>query len=268
MAQGLDWPVAPFHEGYVEADGFRIRYVEAGHGHTVVALDSAMWSLSKLHHALAQKYHIFAFEIPGLGTSPPNARSKSLKELADTVAQGVAKVVADNYTLMGTSFGANVALWYTLQAPHQVEALVMISPTCILPKGGPMTHKPEESAEWLFSRPDNAQGFSPADPSVLSKEQALARRLTVGTHYAEAEGKLGEIQCATLVVFGQKDRMVAPEAARVYREKIANCNVSIVYDAGHLIVAERPEALINVVSDFVERRETFVVSRQSGVINP
>jgi hypothetical protein len=41
-----------------------------------------------------------------------------------------------------------------------------------------------------------------------------------------------------------------------------------VYDAGHLIVAERPEALINVVSDFVERRETFVVSRQSGVINP
>ena len=37
---------------------------------------------------------------------------------------------------------------------------------------------------------------------------------------------------------------------------------------GHLIVADRPEALINTVVDYVERRETFVVSRQSGVINP
>ena len=268
MAQGLEWPVASFQESYVEAGGFRIRYVEAGQGHAVVALESAPWRVSQLHHALAHKYRLFVFEIPGFGTSPPNARSKSLKEVADTVAQGVAKVVAGNYSLMGTSFGANAALWHTLQAPDQVEALIMISPTCILPKEGSMTRKPGESAEWLFSRPDSAQGALPADPDVSSKELALARTPAGGTHDAEAEDRLGEIQCATLVVFGHRDRMVAPEAARIYREKIANCNVSIVYDAGHLIVAERPEALINVVSDFVERRETFVVSRQRGVINP
>jgi len=70
------------------------------------------------------------------------------------------------------------------------------------------------------------------------------------------------------VVFGLSDRIVAPEAAGIYREKIANCHSSIVYDAGHAIVAERPEALLDVVSDYVERQETFIVGKGEGVINP
>ena len=70
------------------------------------------------------------------------------------------------------------------------------------------------------------------------------------------------------MVFGSKDNMVSPEAARVYRENIPNCNVSIVYDAGHMIGLERPEALVNVVSDYVERRDSFVVNRESTMINP
>ena len=62
--------------------------------------------------------------------------------------------------------------------------------------------------------------------------------------------------------------MVSSEAARIYREKIPNCHISFVYDAGHLILLERPEALIDVVTDYVERRETFIVGRHSSMINP
>jgi len=46
------------------------------------------------------------------------------------------------------------------------------------------------------------------------------------------------------------------------------CNVSIVYDAGHGIAAERPEALCSTVVDFVDRRETFVVGYRSSLVNP
>ena len=94
------------------------------------------------------------------------------------------------------------------------------------------------------------------------------QRLTGGRHDAEAERRLGEIPCATLVLFGAEDTMVAPEAARLYRARIPNSNIAFVYDAGHLIEAERPEALINAVSDYVELRETFIVGRQTGIINP
>jgi pimeloyl-ACP methyl ester carboxylesterase len=268
MAEATPRPAATFKEGRVEADGFRIRYLEAGQGNPVVMLDSMKWGLSKLHDALAQKYRIVALELPGFGSSLANTRSQSVKDLANTMAQAATKVARDQYTLIGTLFGASVALWQTLQWPDQVEALILISPTAILPAGDPTAGTPQQMARRLFAHPENMQGLPSVDPAIVAKEQALVQRLKGATHDAEVESRLSEIQCATLVVFGLKDQMVAPEAARIYREKIPNCNVAIVYDAGHIIVAERPEALINAVADYVERRETFIVGRQNSMINP
>lgn len=85
---------------------------------------------------------------------------------------------------------------------------------------------------------------------------------------AEMEARLPNVQCPTLVVFGQEDRSVMPEAASIYRERIPNCNVAFVYAAGHDIAADRPQALVNLVSDYLERRETFIVQNRTNVINP
>ena len=85
---------------------------------------------------------------------------------------------------------------------------------------------------------------------------------------AEMEARLSDVQCPTLVVFGQEDRSVQSDAASIYRERIPNCNIAFVYAAGHDIAADRPQALVNLVSDYLERRETFIVQNRSGVINP
>ena len=177
-------------------------------------------------------------------------------------------MVPEPYTLIGTSFGAHVALWQTLQSPATVEALVLIAPTALLPAAGPLAGTPADAAKRLFAHPEKARGFASVDPAIVAKEQALVQRLTGGMHDAEAERRLGEIPCATLVLFGSEDQMVASEAARIYRARIPNSNIAFVYDAGHLIEAERPEALVNAVSDYVELRETFIVGRQTGIINP
>ena len=262
---------AVFQEGYVEADGFRVRYVEGGQSRpaaAVVMVDGMTWGLTALRDALAQQYRVVDIELPGLGQSPVNTKSRTVQDLANTLAQAAAEVLPDKYTLIGASFGANVALWHTLQAPDRVEALILISPTAILPTGGAMARSAEEMAERLLAHPENAQRLLAMDPAVFAKEGALIQRLNGTTHDQEAESKLGEIRCATLVVFGLNDQLVAPEAARVYKEKIPNSNHSIVYDAGHAIEAERPEALINAVADYVEHRETFIVGRQTGMVNP
>ena len=84
----------------------------------------------------------------------------------------------------------------------------------------------------------------------------------------ELEDRLPDVQCPTLVVFGGDDKSTAPEAASIYRERIPNCNVAFVYAAGHGVAADRPQALLSLVSDYLERRETFIVQNRSGVINP
>jgi hypothetical protein len=41
-----------------------------------------------------------------------------------------------------------------------------------------------------------------------------------------------------------------------------------VYAAGHAISADRPEAFVEVVADFLERHEAFVINRGQTVIYP
>jgi pimeloyl-ACP methyl ester carboxylesterase len=84
----------------------------------------------------------------------------------------------------------------------------------------------------------------------------------------ELERQLGGLNVPTLVLFGTEDRTIPPEMGRIYREKLPNCHVVLVYDAGHDVDAERPEAFASVVSDFLERRGQFVVTRTSGLVNP
>ena len=79
---------------------------------------------------------------------------------------------------------------------------------------------------------------------------------------------LPQVKCPTLAIFGTRDRLISREAPSTYRGAVPNCHVSLVYDTAHLPAAERPEAVANAVTDFVENRETFVVNRHSSVINP
>jgi pimeloyl-ACP methyl ester carboxylesterase len=53
-----------------------------------------------------------------------------------------------------------------------------------------------------------------------------------------------------------------------YKELIPNSHLVFVYDAGHAISTERPEAFTEVVVDFLERHEAFIISRPETVIHP
>ena len=79
---------------------------------------------------------------------------------------------------------------------------------------------------------------------------------------------LPNLTCATLVVLGQEDPLVSRAAGGVWKEGVPNCSISYVYDAGHAIGTDRPEALANVVRDFIVRRETFIIENRSSLMTP
>ena len=67
-----------FSEGHIEADGFRIRYMEAGHGAPLVHLHGAGGPrLTPGHDLLAKQFRVIAFEMPGFGGSPENTRTRT-----------------------------------------------------------------------------------------------------------------------------------------------------------------------------------------------
>ena len=81
-------------------------------------------------------------------------------------------------------------------------------------------------------------------------------------------GRLGSLKVPSLAVFGTKDAVAPVEAGRHYRARIPGCNLVFLYDAGHAMEEERPEALAALVLDFLERRDRFLVRRESDLIFP
>jgi pimeloyl-ACP methyl ester carboxylesterase len=203
-----------FREDFVEADGFRIRYLETGQGAPLVYLHGAGGlHLASAHALLARRFRVVAFEMPGFG--------RSVSELASTMAHATKHLGLDTFNLAGGSLAGTTALWLALTAPERVLALVLEAPAGI-------GHEAD----------------------------------------ADLERRLPGLVTPTLVLCGTRDSVNAPARGRVYKALMPNCHLVFVYDAGPAISTDRPEAFVEVVADFLERREAFVISRARTEIYP
>jgi pimeloyl-ACP methyl ester carboxylesterase len=261
---------AGWREGYVEADGFRIRYMEAGQGAPLVHLHGAGGlRLTRAHELLSRQFRVIAFEMPGFGRSPENTRTRSMRELAATMTQAMGNLGLGAANVMGTSFGGTAALWLAVQEPQRVLALVLEAPAAIRQEGAvPPSGSPEEIARRLYAHPERIAGERLPDAASRAKAEPLVRRLRGPDRDAELERRLSSLVIPTLVLLGTLDSVIGPAMGRIYKALMPNCHLVFVYDAAHAISSDRPEAFAEVAADFLERREAFVISRADTVIHP
>jgi pimeloyl-ACP methyl ester carboxylesterase len=234
MCSVLDTPersTAAFTKRLVRADGSQVRYLEAGHGEPVVVLargdDPSSLPLSNL---LAEHFHIFVFDISHLAPPASNEQPHLPRDLARNLARATAAAGLKRYALVGTSADVAIALWHSIDAPQQIDALVLLSPVLVL-------SDQSDAGSDLFT-----------DPELVSR--------------------LSELKAPVLLLVGTEDQAIPRETGRMYVERVPHCYYILVYDAGRAIEAERPDALFAVVRDFLERRETFIVTRPGSAVNP
>jgi pimeloyl-ACP methyl ester carboxylesterase len=147
--------------------------------------------------------------------------------------------------------------------------LVLEAPAAIRPEGTePVSGTPEEIARRLYAHPERMPAAPAVNPAQAAQALALVRRLRGPGRDAALEDRLGYLATPTLVVFGTLDSVIPPDMGRIYKELMPNSHLVFVYDAGHAIAAERPEAFAEVVIDFLERNDAFLISRAQTVIFP
>jgi pimeloyl-ACP methyl ester carboxylesterase len=253
-----------FREGFVEADGFRIRYLEAGEGEPLVVLHGGGGLRHYASHdLLAHTHRVILFEAPGFGESPANERSQSMADLANTLALAARNLGLERYDLQGTSFGGKLATWLAVQHPDAVKSLVLVSAATI-------RKPPVEGATprplLLYAHSERVRPQIEHPPEIIQKQRALTGRLIGPARDEELEARMRDLQVPVLAIFGTRDHFLPAELARVYREILPNCNTVFVYDAAHEVDADRPEAFVALVNDFYERHDAFLVNIQSSVL--
>jgi pimeloyl-ACP methyl ester carboxylesterase len=257
-----------FEEKFVDADGFHIRYLEAGSGPPLVYVHSAGGlRISQTHELLAESYRVLAFELPGF-SGPANELSQSHADLGATLVTAAHRLGLERFNLWGTSFGGAVALWAAIGAPQSIDALILDGPGAIQPPGGfPAVRTPEELHQYLYAHPDRYPMAEPLEPAILAQRRALLARMRQVSR-EDVEREIAALDVPTLVIFGTRDRLTPPELGRIYRDRMPRCHFVLLFDAGHEAATERPEALASLVKDFIKRREAFIVTDKSSLLYP
>jgi 3-oxoadipate enol-lactonase len=206
--------------------------------------------------ALAERFRVIAWDLPGHGDAPSPRAPFTVGELADAVADLI-RAHGGHALYAGVSLGGATGLELLLRHPGLVDAAAIVA-------SGASLATPEswhERAATVRAQSTSALIIGSAQrwfaPESMAREPELSGRLLHALQDADAEGyaaccealaaydvsaRLGEIDTPVLALWGRHDQ-VAPEAkARQIAEGVADGRAAVIEDAAHLPPAEQPAA--------------------------
>ena len=231
----------------------------AGMDHTVWALQARYFA----HHGRS----VLAVDLPGHGRSAGSIRA-SVSELADWVAQALDAVGVARAALVGHSMGALIALEAAARAPRRVRSLALLGIASRMPvhpdlqaaAAAGQRLAPELMVAWGHGRSGRIGGHPSPGLWMMgnalslierSREGVLAADLAACNAYDGALVAAGRVDCPTLFLLGATDRMTPPVHAKTLSEAIRSARTVVLPDAGHMLMSERPDAVIDALHEVV-----------------
>jgi pimeloyl-ACP methyl ester carboxylesterase len=234
----------------VSADGFELGVLVGGLGRPLLVLHGGGGlHPGEAHRLLAERFRVYAVELPGFGASPENTTTRSLEELGGTILAAADALGLERFSLLGTSFGGAVALRVALRAPERVERLVLESPAVFRGAGW---RPPADLQRALHLHPEKRSQAGPPDPAVVAKQVALVSRLLGAADDEALREPLRTLGVPTLVVHGESDGMHDPRGSRELVAALPDARFELAPDAAHEVGSDQPEAYARVVSRFLE----------------
>jgi 3-oxoadipate enol-lactonase len=221
--------------------------------------------------ALAARLRVVVFDPRGTGASsdaPFDATTRDLALDAVAVLDAAREPVAH---VFGISFGAMVATWLAVDAPHRVARLCLASagPTGVALTPTGLARGAEMVAALLAPGVDAGAALAGAvlsrdvranDPAKVAAVEAVAAddptdRVEVVKHALaaarhDAREALPRIAARTLVLSGDHDELIGDAPTRELAAAIPGARHEVIADAGHDMTLEQPEDTARRVADF------------------
>ncbi len=231
---------------------------------------------------LAAERRVIALDLPGFGQSPMPAEPISISAYARLLDRLLDELGIDAAAVVGNSMGGFVAVELAIAFPRRAERLVLVSPA------GISTHAPPGGTRALPTLRRLDRGMAAGGAWMASKSDTLARRprlreaalnllvshpsrlpAPLAAEQLRGAGKPGflqalqaifdykirerlrEIVCPTLIVWGERDRLIPVSDADVFAQLVPNSRKVVFADTGHVAMLERPQAFNALLKDFL-----------------
>jgi pimeloyl-ACP methyl ester carboxylesterase len=262
---------------YLDAAGWRVRYVRAGSGPPLVLVHgfaSSIYTWSETLPALAARHDVIALDLPGFGGTEtrPTLTADDLARVVPAVADGLG---LGSYDLAGHSLGGAIAAVTASNRPGQVRRLVLLDAAGFnfAPADRPAVVRalgavPAKVFELLpLARPATTLGLRQVfhDDRLVTRERvdeylapmvrpgtaAALRSLLTGRDALDVPAAVARIRQPTLVIWGKDDRWIAVSDAARFLKAIPRSRVEILESCGHMPQEERPADVARLTLGFL-----------------
>ena len=217
-----------------------------------------------------------AWDMPGYGESPAPAGRLGFPLLADAVVMLLDELGVERADLVGLSMGGMIALHAAHRTPERVRTLSLVDTS---PKFG--LDGTTSAQQWVAARlaPLHAgetpatmahrvirSVMAPTAPAAAVAEAcaAMSRISPAGLEAAvrclpehDLAAELGRITTPAVVVVGEHDRETPPTYAKYLADHLARARLVVLPGVGHLSNLEAPDALNELLLDFLERQRSL-----------
>ena len=251
-----------------DIDGVSTVVKAIGNGPAVIALHGAttiegnQWA-----RALADRFRVYLPFHPGFGESGPAPHVRGMQDLVIHYLHLLPALKVDRPHLVGHSMGGWMAAEIAAVAGERFNRLVLNAPAGLNHPDHPMANlsqiPPQEFPGYLAHNVDVALKYFPGGAEAPSPEEFGAARQREGealgnilkTHgfgHPNLGRWLSRIPNETLIVWGEKDRLVPPGQAKIWAGLIPKAKVLMVPGVGHFAMQEDP-ATVTAIGDFLAR---------------
>jgi pimeloyl-ACP methyl ester carboxylesterase len=261
-------PKQPAAGNFVTVFGAKVHYVDAGSGSVVVLLhgladDVGVWE--SVMPALAAKHRVIALDQIGFGRSDKPLLDYRAATFVDFLDRFLNELKIDHASLVGNSLGGWIAADFALAHPERIDRLVLCDAAGYAALGKNMNAR-TLSALRLASR-DDIRYLGPLtfhDKRFYEDvDLAFKQRVAAGDGYTidrvvdsiirnedVLDGRLGAIRKPTLIVWGREDKIIPLSFAERFHNEIANSQLRIIDNCGHMPHVECPDKFNHALLKF------------------
>ncbi|MDO0912420.1 alpha/beta hydrolase [Streptomyces sp. DT2A-34] len=225
--------------------------------------------------ALARRYQVFVWDMPGYGASEKFAgQDVSRAAQGKVFTELLAHWGLDEPLVVAHDCGGAVSLRARLLHGARYRALAMVDPVALAPWGSPFFRLVGEHSKVFEQLPPAlhhalvreyvSSASSPGlHPAVLDRliqpwlddlgQEAFYRQIAQADqlYTDEVQDRYGEIDCPTLVCWGQDDTWIPVAKGRELAARIPGARLEPIAGAGHLVQEDAPAELTAALMAFL-----------------
>ena len=225
-------------------------------------LSHIVWSLHEQYY-VSQGFNVLSVDIPGHGNSE-GPSLKSIEEISDWIRLLMRTLDILKITIIGHSQGSLVGIDFASRYPDLISKLVLVAGSYKMPVNQDLIDLAEAGDEkaillmmkWGYEGSKAFIGGNPVKKIIKSSRdiiEVLAVDLNACNKYKNGEQSLEKINCSTLCIFGDLDKMVPVKAGTKMSERIKNSETKIISNCGHMIIFEKAFEMRKIVKDFLTK---------------